>query len=220
MTSGFRTGQRRVRSGIVRSGLALIAAAALAGALVPGSGSSQEYQTGPQVYGVPKAETVKAKKADIDQVDSAAQALVDQLRAGSPTAVDYADRAHGALIFPNVETATRLFLGETNALGVLYVKDSEGKYQKHGYYQGRRNSLGFQTGSASSSRTFMFMTKKAMDEFLGGEISATYMLVNPETGEISGAPDADIAAFVTNAKGDVRDVFFKGLFLAPVKIIN
>ena len=220
MTSDFRTGQRRVRSGIVRSGLTLIAAAALAGSLVPGNGFSQEYKTGAQVYGLPKAETVKAKKADIDQVDSAAQALVDQLRAGSPTAVDYADRAHGALIFPNVETATRLLLGETNALGVLYVKDSDGKYQKHGYYQGRRSSLGFQTGSSSSSRIFMFMTEEALKEFLDGEISATYMLVNPETGEISGDADADIAAFVTNVKGDVRDVSFKGLFLAPIEIIN
>ena len=71
-------------------------------------------------------------------------------RAGSPTAVDYADRAYGALLFPDIETESRLLLGETNALGVLYVKDSAGKYQKHSYYQGRRSSMGFQTGSASS----------------------------------------------------------------------
>jgi hypothetical protein len=83
-----------------RSG-ALLAAAALSLILMPGIAVGQDYKTGPMVYGVAKAETIKAKQADIDTVDAQAQALVDQLRAGSPTAVDYAERPHGALIFPD-----------------------------------------------------------------------------------------------------------------------
>ena len=220
MTSKPRTEQCGVRSRIVRSGVALIAAAAIGGALVPGTGASQEYKTGAQIYGIPKAQPVKAKKIDIEVVDVQAQALVDQLRAGSPTAVDYAERAYGALIFPDIETESRLVLGETNALGVLYVKDSVGDFQKHGYYQGRRNSLGFGIGESSSSRIFMFMTEEALKEFLEGEISATYMRVDPETGEVSGEADADIAAFITNVEGDESDLSFKGLFIAPVEIVN
>jgi lipid-binding SYLF domain-containing protein len=216
MISNPRTEQR----GVLRSGVALIAAAAIAGALVPGTGASQEYKTGAQIYGMPKSEPVRAKKIDIEVVDVQAQALVDQLRAGSPTAVDYADRAYGALIFPDIETESRLVLGETNALGVLYVKDSAGDFQKHGYYQGRRNSLGFGIGESSSSRIFMFMTEEALREFLEGEISATYMRVDAETGEVSGETDADIAAFITNVDGDLSDLSFKGLFIAPVEIVN
>ena len=220
MKSTPRTERRGARSRTVRSGVALIAAAALGCALVPGTGGSQEYKTGVQVYGMPKAEPVKAKKADIDEVDQQAQVLVDQLRAGSPTATDYADRAYGALIFPDIKTESRLVLGETNALGVLYVKDSAGNYQKHGYYQGRRNSLGFGIGESSSSRIFMFMTEEALQEFLAGKISATYMRVDPATGEVSGEKDADIAAFITNTQGDVSDLSFKGLFIAPVEIVQ
>jgi hypothetical protein len=218
MTSNLRTEQGYARSRIVHSGVALIAAAAIAGALVPGTGASQEYKTGPQIYGIPKPEPVKAKKIDVDVVDLQAQMLVNELRKGSPAAVDYADRAYGALIFPDIQTESRLLLGETNALGVLYVKDSLGNFQKHGHYQGRRNSLGFGIGEGSSSRIFMFMTQEALQEFLAGEISATYMRVDPVTGEVSGETDADIAAFITNVAGDTSDLSFKGLFIAPVEI--
>ncbi len=200
-------------------GGALLAAAALSAMLLPGIGAGQEFKTGPMVYGLPKAETVKAKQADIDAVDAQAQALVDELRAGSPTAVEYAERAQGALIFPDIQTESRLLLGETNALGVLYVKDASGAYKKQGYYQGRRNSLGL-SGSGSSSRIFMFMTKSALDGFLGGEVTAKYMMVNPDTGEVSGDADSDIAAFVTNVKGDPESVLFKGLWIAPVTLIQ
>lgn len=207
--------------GIGKSGWvgALLAPAVLSAMLAPGIGVGQEFKTGPQIYGVPKAETVKAKQADIDTVDAQAQALIDQLRAGSPTAVQYAERAHGGLIFPDIQTESRLILGETNALGVLYVKDASGEYKKHGYYQGRRNSLGL-SGSGSSSRVFMFMTEQALDGFLAGEINAKYMMVNPETGETSGDADSDIAAFVTNVKGDSESVLFKGLWIAPVTLIQ
>jgi hypothetical protein len=198
---------------------ALLAGAGLSAMLLPGIGAGQEFKTGPMVYGLPKAETVKARQTDIDTVDTQAQALVEQLRAGSPTAVEYAERAHGALIFPDIQTESRLVLGETNALGVLYVKDDSGKYQKHGYYQGRRNSLGL-SGSGSSSRVFLFMTEQALEGFLSGEVTARYMMVNPETGEVSGEADSDIAAFVTNVKGDPESVLFKGLWIAPVALVQ
>ena len=32
--------------------------------------------------------------------------------------------------------------------------------------------------------------------------------------------DADIAAFITNVKGDVSDPTFNGLWIAPVTLIN
>jgi hypothetical protein len=219
MTLYLVFGRHSGRSGISRCGSAILTAAALSLMTLPGTVAGQDYKTGPMVYGLPKAETVKAKQADIDTVDAQAQALVDQLRTGSPTAVEYAERAHGALIFPDIETESRLILGETNALGVLYVKDDSGKYQKQGYYQGRRNSLGL-SGSGSSSRVFMFMTEQALDGFLAGEVNAKYMVVNPETGETSGDADSDIAAFVTNVKGDPETVLFKGLWIAPVTLIQ
>jgi hypothetical protein len=211
--------ERRARPGTSGRRRAFLAAAALSFMLAPGIGAGQQYKTGPMVYGLPKAETVKAEQSDIDTVDAQAQALVDQLRAGSPTAVDYAERAHAALIFPDIQTESRLILGETNALGVLYVKDAAGDYKKQGYYQGRRNSLGL-SGSGSSSRIFMFMTRPALEGFLAGEINAKYMMVNPETGEISGDADSDVAAFVTNVKGDPESVLFKGLWIAPVTLIE
>lgn len=83
---------------------------------------------------------------------------------------------------------------------------------------GRRNSLGFGIGESSSSRIFMFMTEDALREFLAGEITATYMRVDPVTGEVSGETDADIAAVITNVAGDVSDLSFKGLFIAPVEV--
>jgi lipid-binding SYLF domain-containing protein len=212
--------RRRGRTGKSRWGSALLAAAVLSSMLAPGIGAAQNYSysTG-TTYGLPNAQTVKAKQADIDAVDAQAQELVDHLRESSPTAVEYAGRAYGALIFPDIQTESRLILGETNALGVLYVKDDAGKYQKKGYYQGRRNSLGL-SGSGSSSRVFLFMTEQALDGFVAGEVTARYIVVNPETGETSGDADADIAAFVTNVKGDPESVLFKGLWIAPVTLIK
>jgi hypothetical protein len=220
MTDNFASKRRHERPGRPGLRVALLSAAALGLFLAPQFPEAQNYSysTG-TTYGLPKAQTVKAKQADIDEVDAQAQALVEQLRAGSPTAVEYADRAHGALIFPDVQTESRLLLGETDALGVLYVKDGNGKYQKQGYYQGRRNSLGL-SGSGSSSRIFMFMTKPALDGFLAGEVTAKYVLVNPDTGETTGDADADIAAFVTNLKGDPKRVLFEGLWIAPVALIQ
>lgn len=204
----------------MKSTLALLAAAAFAVLLAPATATAQSYATGPQIYGVPKAETVKAKAEDIQEVDMQAQALVDQLRAGSPTAVDYATRAKGALIFPNVTSEARLLLGETNALGVLYVKDGSGAWTKHSYYQGRRSGLGFGTATGSSSRLFMFMNDKSLIDFIAGEITAKYMKVDPVTGDIVGDLDADIAAFITNVRGDQSDPTFNGLWIAPVALIN
>ena len=221
MTLRTTDGRRVARSGTSKCALALLAAAAFAVLLAPATGTAQNYgySTG-TVYGMPKAETVKAKKADIEEVDMQAQALVDQLRAGSPTAVEYAGRAKGALIFPNVVSEARLLLGETNALGVLYVKDGSGAWTKHSYYQGRRSGLGFGKGTGSSSRIFMFMNDKSLIDFIAGEITARYMKVDPDTGEIAGDTDADIAAFITNVKGDESDPTFNGLWIAPVALIN
>lgn len=209
-----------IRPPRLAAGAALMAAAALGIALAPIRGAAQTYPyaTG-QHYGLPKAGKVTARRSELDEVDRDAKAMVDQLRAGSPTAVDYANRAHGALIFPNVTSKAFLFLGETNALGVLYVKDASGMYQKQGYYQGRRTGLGAGTGEGSSSRLFLFMSRKALDEFLAGEITAKYVKVDPQTGETTGPADADIAAFVTNVRGDESDPTFNGLWIAPVEVV-
>lgn len=181
----------------------------------PAGAAGIDYPIGQQ-YKFPTRLPVKASKAEIAQLDADTHAVVDQLKAGSPTAVDYASRAYGVLIFPKVETSNYFLLGETKALGVLYVKDDAGAYQKASYYLGQRNSLGFVTGSQSSSRVFMFMKKGALKGFIEGDVTASYMGVNPETGAVEGNPDADVAVFITNTAGDVGGVSFRGLEIAPV----
>jgi hypothetical protein len=213
--------ERRRPTGKSGWSAAAVAAAALGLLLAPDFSAAQNYpySTG-TTYGLPTPAKVTAKKADLDVVDQSAQAVVDQLKSSSPTAVDYARRASGALIFPNVESKARLLLGETNALGVLYTKDASGAWQKQGYYQGRRNGLGFGTASGSSSRIFMFMKQDSLDDFVAGEVTANYVKVDPETGETAGDADADIAAFITNVKGDESDPTFNGLWIAPVEVIT
>jgi hypothetical protein len=111
MTLYAASERRRRRTGKSRRGGALLVATAMPFMMVPGIGAGQTFNTGPMVYGPPKAQTVKAKQSDINTVDAQAQALADQLRAGSPTAVEYAERAHGALILPDIQTESRLVLG-------------------------------------------------------------------------------------------------------------
>lgn len=219
MTLNVASSRRRRRTGKPGWRAALIAAAALGVLLEPDFAAAQNYpySTG-TTYGLPSPAKVAVKKTDIDAVDQSAQAVVDQLKSSSPAAVDYAGRATGALIFPNVESEARLLLGETNALGVLYTKDASGAWQKRGYYQGRRSGLGFGTASGSSSRIFMFMNQESLEDFIAGEVTAKYMKVDPETGEIAGNADADIAAFITNVKGDESDPTFNGLWIAPVEV--
>jgi hypothetical protein len=188
--------------------------------LLPGIGASQTFkETYGYVYGIPDRATVTAKQADIDTLDKETQALIDQMRAGSPVAVDFAKRAHGILIFPRVETSS-FILGETHALGVLYVKDAAGTYQKADYYRGERNSLGLQRGSETSSRFFMFMTPEALEKFRKGKIETSFMAVDPETGATSGDPDSEVAAFVANVTGEVSGPSVRGLELAPVEMIK
>jgi lipid-binding SYLF domain-containing protein len=213
MTNHATPGRRGARTG-------LLLAAALSVLLAPGIGSGQTFQEPyGYVYGIPDRATVSAKQADIDILDNEAQALIDQMRAGSPVAVDFAKRAHGVLIFPRVETSS-FILGETQALGVLYVKDATGAYHKADYYRGERNSLGFQRGSGTSSRFFMFMTPEALEKFRKGKIETSFMAVDPETGATSGDPDSEVAAFVANVTGNVRGASVRGLELAPVEIIK
>ena len=208
------------RTGKPGWGSTLLAAAAISAVLLPGIGASQTFEeTYGYVYGIPNRATVTAKQADIDMLDKETQALIDQMRAGSPVAVDFAKRAHGVLIFPRVETSA-FILGETQALGVLYVKDSAGDYQKADYYRGERNSLGFQRGSGTSSRFFMFMTPEALEKFRKGDVETNFMAVDPETGAISGDPDSEVAAFVANVTGNVRGASVRGLELAPVEMIK
>ncbi len=195
-------------------GLALCTGIAI-GFAAPAGAAGIDYPIGQQ-YKFPTRLPVKATAAEIAQLDADTQAVVDQLKAGSPTAVDYASRAYGVLIFPKVETANYFLLGETKALGVLYVKDAAGAYQKASYYLGQRNSLGFVTGSQSSSRVFMFMKEGALKGFIEGDVTASYMGVNPETGAVEGSPDADVAVFITNVEGEAGGVSFKGLEIAPV----
>jgi len=198
--------------------LALCAAAAMA-FVQPASAAGIDYPIGEQ-YRFPTRLPVKATKEEVAQLDADTQALVDQLKAGSPTAVDYAARAFGVLIFPRVETSNYFLIGETKALGVLYVKNDAGEYQKASYYLGQRNSLGFVTGSQSASRVFMFMQKKPLEEFIEGDVTVSYMGVNPETGAVEGQPDAGVAVFITNVVGDVSGASFKGLQIAPVSFIE
>lgn len=211
-----------VRRGLNFVGVALVVLAAGSIAQFAGTAGAAgpiDYPLG-QMYKMPKPLPVTASKAEIDQLDADTQALVDQLKAGSPTAVDFASRAFGVLIFPRVETSNYFLLGETRALGVLYVKDDAGAYQKAGYYLGERNSLGFVTGSQTSSRVFMFMKQKALEEFIEGDVTVSYMGVDPETGAVEGQPDADVAVFITNVVGDVDGVSFRGLQIVPVAFIE
>ncbi|MBK0400113.1 hypothetical protein H0I76_13015 [Limibaculum sp. M0105] len=199
-------------------------AASLVGALAfaqahPVTAASIEHPVMSQ-YSMPEPLPFRAKQEEIDQLDADTKALVDQLRAGSPSAVAYAERAHGVLIFPRVETSNYFLLGETKAFGVLYVKDDAGKYEKSGYYFGERNALGFSLGKQTSSRVFMFMKEKTLEEFLAGDVTASYLVVDPETGETAGEPDADVALFITNVEGDVSEMSFKGLMIVPVSFIE
>jgi lipid-binding SYLF domain-containing protein len=171
------------------------------------------------VQGLPDRLPVTAKQADIDELDQQTRALIDQMKTDSPVAVDYAERAHGILIFPRVETSSYI-LGETNALGVLYVKDATGAYKKADYYRGERNSLGLQRGSETSSRFFMFMTPEALENFRKGKIETNLLAVDPETGATSGDPNAEVAAFIANVEGEVRGPSVRGLELAPVEMIK
>ena len=171
-------------------------------------------------YEMPKPLPVTATKAEIAQLDADTKALVEQLRAGSPTAVDYAARAYGVLIFPRVETSNYFLLGETKALGVLYVKDEAGAYQKSSYYLGERNSLGFHVGSQTSSRVVMFMKQETLKEFLQGDVTASFMRVDPETGAVEGQPDAEVAVFITNVEGEISGVSFRGLQIVPVEFVK
>ena len=201
-------------------GSALLAAATMSAMLLPGIGATQTFKEPyGYVYGIPDRATVTAKQADIDMLDKETQALIDQMRAGSPVSVDFAKRAYGVLIFPRVETSS-FILGETQALGVLYVKDATGAYQKADYYRGERNSLGLQRGSETSSRFFMFMSPEALEKFRKGKVETSFMAVDPETGATSGDPDSEVAAFVANVTGEVRGPSVKGLELAPVEIIK
>jgi hypothetical protein len=202
------------------SGGTLLAAAALSAILIPGVGASQTFkETYGYVQGLPERLPVTAKRADIDELDKQTQVLIDEMRAGSPVAVDFAKRAHGVLIFPRVETSA-FILGETQALGVLYEKDATGAYQKADYYRGERNSLGLQRGSETSSRFFMFMTPEALEKFRKGNIETSFMAVDPETGATSGDPNSEVAAFVANVTGEVRGPSVRGLELAPVEMIK
>lgn len=208
------TGRGSTRSHARGAFLALCATIAM-GLGQPAAAAGIDYPIGQQ-YKFPTRLPVKATAAEIAQLDADTQAVVDQLKAGSPTAVDYASRAFGVLIFPKVETSNYFLIGETKALGVLYVKDPAGAYQKASYYLGQRNSLGFITGSQSSSRVIMFMKEDALKGFIEGDVTASYMGVNPETGAVEGNPDADVAVFITNVEGEPSGVSFKGLEIAPV----
>ncbi|GMG83984.1 hypothetical protein LNKW23_31980 [Paralimibaculum aggregatum] len=193
-------------------------AAALAMQAVPAGAQSIQYPTQSH-YSMPKPHPFTAKKADIDQLDADTEILVQQLRAGSPTAVEYAGRAHGLLIFPSVQTANYFLLGETKAFGVLYVRDGSGEFRKNGYYFGERNSLGFVSGAQASSRVLMFMNEDVLADFVAAsDVSSSYMVVNHETGEVAGEPDADIAIMITHVEGDVSELSIKGLNIVPVDI--
>jgi lipid-binding SYLF domain-containing protein len=179
-----------------------------------------EYPAATPQYSMPEPLPFKATRAEIDQLDADTKALVEQLRAGSPTAVELAGRAHGALIFPRVEKSNYFLLGETKALGVLYVRDATGAYAKSGYYFAERNSLGFVAGSETSSRVILFLNPKTLEEFVAGDVTASYRVVNPDTGESAGDADADVAILITNVEGDARGLGFEGLKIVPVSFIE
>ncbi len=208
---------RTLRSAILRFGCAILAASVL-------YVQPQPSRAGGEQYGLPDHIEMKATQAEIDQLDTETQAVVDALRSGSPVAVDYAERATGVLIFPKVETSA-FILGATSAMGVLYKKDGDGTYQKAGYYRVERASLGLQVGTESSSRVFMFMNSDKLQQFEEGKIvkfgaDASFMTVDPETGIVDGQENADIAEFIMNAKGSVGSLKLQNLRIDRIKIVQ
>ena len=208
---------RTLRLAILRFGCAILAASVL---YVP----LQPFPAVGQQYGLPDPIVVTATQAEIDQLDTETQAVVDALKNGSPVAVDYAERAGGVLIFPKVEMSA-FILGVTRAMGVLYKKDDHGVYQKAGYYRAERASIGLQAGSEVSSRVFMFMNSDKLQQFEEGKIvkfgaDASFMTVDPETGIVDGKENADIAEFIMNAKGSVGSLKLQNLTIDRVNIFQ
>lgn len=175
-------------------------------------------------YGIPDAEEVKATQGEVDELDRETQAIIDILRNGSPTAVEYSERAHGALIFPKVESSS-FIIGGSSALGVLYAKNDGGEYEKAGYWRAERASIGLQVGSSSSSSVFMFMNDGKLEQFRQGKLvkfgaDASFMQVDPLTGKISGKEDADIAVFTMNQEGSSTNLKMQNLKIDPIKIVQ
>ncbi len=217
MTLKNRTDCRTLRSAIQRFGCAILAAAALC--VQP-----QPSLAGGEWYGLPDPIVVTATQAEIDQLDAETQAVVDALKSSGPIAVEYAERASGVLIFPNVKTSA-FILGGTRAMGVLYKKDGDGAYQKAGYYRVERLSIGLQAGTEVSSRVFMFMSSDKLQQFEAGSFvkfnaDASFMTVDPETGVVDGDANADIAEFILNAKGSICILKLQNLHIDPDKIVQ
>ncbi len=87
-------------------------------------------------------------------------AALAQLYQINPTAKDLSKEAKGILVFPNVVKAG-FIIGGAGGTGALLV---DGKI--HGYYQTASASIGLQAGVESRKEAIMFMTQKALDNFL------------------------------------------------------
>jgi lipid-binding SYLF domain-containing protein len=158
-----------------------------------------------------------AQAANQREITRDGQAALSRLYASRPVMRDYAKRAKGILVFPEIVKAG-FVVGGQGGEGVMLVKG-----QPSGYYSLAAASWGLQAGAQKYSFVQFFMTDKAMTYLKGSKgwaIGTGPSLVMIDEGASAKANQAtlkkDIYAIVFGEKGLMAGIDVEGSKITPI----
>ncbi|MBY8976939.1 hypothetical protein KHP62_14065 [Rhodobacteraceae bacterium NNCM2] len=173
------------------------------------------------IRGLPpeSSQSITVSRSDVAEVEKSTKALIDSVKESKPVVVEYADKASGVLIFPNIKSAS-FVLGESSSLGIFYTRDADNKWQRDEYYGAKKGEIGFGSQTNINSVVLMFMSPEAVTSFVeGGDLAVEHVDVN--TGAvIAGPAGAPVAAFVTDSSGKFEGITLDNVRLEPVVIAD
>lgn len=153
-----------------------------------------------------EAMSASAKEIDI-RVDSALKRFKEEVEGGS----DFLKKAKGVLVFPKVIKAGAIVGGEYGE-GALRIK---GKTKQ--YYSTASASLGFQLGAQSKTLVLVFLSKKALSDFIKSDgwkagVDGSIAVIKWGAGEDINTVDIKepIVGFVFNNKGLMYNLTIEG----------
>jgi lipid-binding SYLF domain-containing protein len=145
------------------------------------------------------------------EINSGADAALNQLLAQDPAAKTLAARAKGMAIFPNIVKAG-LGVGGESGDGVLRAGG-----RNVGYYNTSSASIGLQAGAQSYSEVLMFLTDDALARFRDGAgweagvDGSVAILKSGVSGKIDTTKISDpVVGFVFGQKGLMADATIEG----------
>jgi len=184
-----------------RTGLTTLALAAMLGSVAVGTGAP-----------------IPAAAATAREIAAEAEPALTRLYNQNPVARQYAARAKGILVFPEI-TKAGIGIGGSYGEGVLYVGG-----RPKGYYSVGSGSIGLTLGAQSFSQVIMFMTADALRKFQASKgweagVDGSVVAIDEGAAASTGTLKSQepVVGFTFGQQGLMADASFSGMKYTRIK---